>query len=80
MGHAERVGAPDSPPRSRAVEGMRRKRIGESKAWKGEAKSAMCVLSMSVVVLREVVVVVGGRGWTSTAVAVAVGVTLLCAE
>ena len=51
-----------------------------SKAWKGEAKSAMCVLSMSVVVVREVVVVVGGRGWTSTAVAVAVGVTLLCAE
>jgi hypothetical protein len=40
----------------------------------------MCVLSMSVVVLREGVVVVGGRGWTSTAVAVAVGVTLLCAE
>ena len=28
MGHAERVGAPDSPPRSRAVERMR-KRIGE---------------------------------------------------
>lgn len=34
----------------------------ESKVWKG-AKSAMCVMSLLSVV---VVVVVGGRGWTST--------------